>query len=296
MDRTCDTIGDIMDHEAQQLAAVRALSAEARRDLETHPSSDEILDYHRQALSAGPAESLRDHLAICPDCARRALDLAALSQPELFLEDGEPPAETAAAQWRAVRDRLDQEGLLTAGAARSGEPERSVVTAFPGVKHNLFGSVLFAYATAALFFLVSLVTSAWLFLELRRAAGPRAGPQLVDLQPVEVIQRDGAVAPAPPIDGRADSVLILSVSSVDPARLDLGPDGRPAGGGYRAEIVDLRHPQRPVVWSHDHLELTENICTIGLPGRALAAGAYGIRLYTAGGESLAEYRCEVEGP
>ncbi len=258
-----------MEPEDSELAAtVRALNAEARRGSQSHPDSDEILAYFERELSTGAAESLRDHLAVCPDCARRALDLAALSQPDLFLEQ-DPPA-------------------------RSGGPERSVVADFPRAKHNILGSVRFAYATAALFFLTSVALSVWLGMQLTRASAPRAGPRLTDFLPAEVVHRDGAIAPTRPIDAGADNVLILSVSSVDPAKLDLAADGLPASAGYRAEIVDRRHPERPVVWSRDDLELIDSDCTIWMPRRSLEPGAYGIRLYAPSGERLAEYELEVE--
>ncbi len=276
-----------MDREDAQLATVRALNAEARQELENHPSSDEILDYHEQVLSDDATESLRDHLAICPDCAQRALDLSVLVRPGLVLEEEDPPVGSAATEWQELEQALDQKD------APAGM-ETAAVTSFPKAKRTIFSSLFFAYATAALFFLTSLGLSVRLGVGSMKPRGPQAGPRLTDLQPAEVTQRDGTIVPAAPIEARMDNVVILVVSSVDSTKLDLQPDGYPARVGYHAKILDLQRAERPVVVAIDDLELIESNCTIEIPRGSLKAGSYGIQLYTADGDLLSEYELQVK--
>lgn len=67
-------------------ASVRAYAAGQRRSREGHPTVEELVAYHRGRLAKEAEELLRDHLALCKDCARMLLDLEAF--PDL-----EPPSE-----------------------------------------------------------------------------------------------------------------------------------------------------------------------------------------------------------
>ena len=67
-------------------AAVRAYAAGQRRSRQGHPPVEELAAYHRGELAGEARELLRDHLALCAECARLLLDL------ENFADLG-PPSE-----------------------------------------------------------------------------------------------------------------------------------------------------------------------------------------------------------
>lgn len=166
---------DEWDFLDRQLAPpIRALAAEARHGLASHPSTDELVAYHRQALAAEVAEALRDHLALCPDCARRGLDLAA------FVE----PCQTTPAR-----------------------PEPGFLAALDAQLARLFGSLRFAYGLAALF-LITTLALAW----RGGGGGPEANPQLVDLFPVGVTER-GPAAPEMQRIVAGSGYLLLSLAA-----------------------------------------------------------------------------------
>lgn len=76
-----------MDKRREKIdAPVRAYAAGQRRSRGGHPPVKELVAYHREELTAAARELLRDHLALCEDCARLLLDLESFS-------DLEPPTE-----------------------------------------------------------------------------------------------------------------------------------------------------------------------------------------------------------
>ena len=85
------------------LPLLRAYAAERRRTLTEHPTPDELVDYHLGDGTPEQRERLQDHLALCPDCARAVLDLAAF--PAVApAAGGEGSLDTTAA-WNRLRDR-----------------------------------------------------------------------------------------------------------------------------------------------------------------------------------------------
>ncbi len=267
------------DAEDRALApSIRALTAEARRALDRHPATDELVAYHRKELSEAAAEALRGHLTLCPDCARRGLDLAAFVEPASLGEETAPAAEG----WTALREELRDEGVL------AENPGFLATLATPWTElAQLFGSLRFAYGLAALF-LVTTLTLPWLVAE-RRVGGPRPNPQVVDLFPLDAVQRDVPAAGWSRI-AAGDETLVFSLAA--------SPGDLPTGASYRAEIIGLGAESAPR-WSVEGLEPTaEGFFGIEIPGRALAAGRYGIEIHAAGPAGdrvVAEYRFEVEG-
>lgn len=61
--------------------ALRALLARRRALLRGHPAAPVIVAYHRRRLTAGGADRLRAHLALCSECGDLVLALAALPDP-----------------------------------------------------------------------------------------------------------------------------------------------------------------------------------------------------------------------
>ena len=109
------------DSEQQALAAaVRSLRASPQREAEEHLSNESLLAYHGGVLAADEAEGLREHLARCPDCARRGLDLASFARPEQA--EIEPPAQAEVLDWGRTREALAQEGFFDDSRAARPKP------------------------------------------------------------------------------------------------------------------------------------------------------------------------------
>jgi anti-sigma factor ChrR (cupin superfamily) len=86
--------------------ALRALAARERRALDDHPTPETLVAYRAGELPSEAAEALRDHLALCPDCAEMLLDLATFeqftpSEESAGLTDGD-----VGAAWQRMQQRL----------------------------------------------------------------------------------------------------------------------------------------------------------------------------------------------
>ncbi|MCP3960336.1 MAG: zf-HC2 domain-containing protein [bacterium] len=76
---------------------VGTVVATLRNGVERHPSARRIAAYHRGELSTPDVEQLRDHLAMCPECADLLLDFAGFS---------EQPATGAAEWWKTRKEAV----------------------------------------------------------------------------------------------------------------------------------------------------------------------------------------------
>ncbi len=86
------------------------------KQIETHPSVDELAAYQAGALGAADEARLQDHLMDCADCTRALLDLDALRQgadPE-----EEAPEDEKDDFWESLRPRL----LATGGSEEAEKP------------------------------------------------------------------------------------------------------------------------------------------------------------------------------
>ncbi|HYU33933.1 MAG TPA: zf-HC2 domain-containing protein, partial [Thermoanaerobaculia bacterium] len=89
--------------ERDLTAAVRDLAAALERGLGDHPAPGELLDFVAGDLSEAERERIEEHLALCRECARTALELAeppgaeAAPAGELLTE------KELAAEWRRFR-------------------------------------------------------------------------------------------------------------------------------------------------------------------------------------------------
>ncbi|MCP4655829.1 MAG: zf-HC2 domain-containing protein [bacterium] len=260
---------DLEHDDCDLRACVRALTADARRTLEAHPSTDALLRYHERALGPEEAEAVRDHLALCPECARRGLDLAGFLQTEPDVGDEDLSADAGPPDWHTTRQALVREGLLE--EPRSAR--RRVI--------ELLRTPRLAYAMAALFFVTSVALALWLAMvhgTLGELAQPRANVQLFDLYENSGAQRDQSSAPPAIAAAPGDSpVLILNL-------LDRSYPG------YRVEIAD---PDGRVIWSSGALERSpDDDYTVQVPRRRLPAEHYLVRLYVTEGSRehpLADY-------
>ncbi len=269
-----------VDRSDPVIAAVREWSAEARTRETAHPTPDVLLAYHHRQLADAEAEALREHLALCTECARRALDLAALSGREL--PEGEARSSARAADaWPGTRRALAAEGLL-----RASHPAPVEASRFRRL--SLFGPRL-AYAAAAVFLLTSVGLSLRLaeagrtLAELEQA---RANVVLVDLHPLAAGAQRADDLP-PPRAAAAGEYLVLILHLLDPGTFDR----------YRAQILDQ---EGRTVWSTESLRRTpETDFTVLLPRRLLAGGRYRVRLHGLDGERaelLAEYDLRLAQP
>lgn len=268
-------------------AAVRAVDAEARRRLDVRASAEELLAYHERSLPSAAVEGVRDHLALCGDCAQAALDLAALAAPEAFPAETGASAAAVAAEWETIRGVLEEEGRLTKPAAGAQSTVRFR-------RSRRFASPRFAYAmaAAAVLFCATTVMLTLGLVAARRTLSelgqPRVNVQLVDLQPEgSPLQRDESSL-APATTGDEPVVFILQV---------LEPGSYP---GYRVEILELLDSGDNTVWTSDALVPSpQKEFTFELPRRWLPGERYRILLSGIDGTKekiLATYNLRFEPP
>ncbi len=186
-------------------AALRAVAERQRRELGAHLETDELVAYHEGTLPEESAERARDHLALCPECAGRLLDLDAFYDAS---PAGTPEAAAEAeAAWRELAPRL-------------GEKRGEVV---PLRRPPAFSDPVWRALAAVLFFGV-IGLSTWVILLRRdlRENGAIHPATVVDLW-TQGDETRGATAAIP----RRDSAVLL-------AHLPYGTD---PDSGFEAEIL-----------------------------------------------------------
>jgi hypothetical protein len=145
-----------------------------RRGLHEHPAPEALVAYHAGELPAAEQDSLRDHLALCHDCADLLLDLVSFAEftpPEQTpaLADGE--VESA---WQKFQPRLVR--AEHAAVAQLAEWRREDGGGAGFVRRR---SLVQAYAIAASLFVCVLGLSAWgvsLKRQIRASTVPKSVP------------------------------------------------------------------------------------------------------------------------
>jgi len=267
-----------VDHDNGDLrVCLRALSADARRTLEAHPSTEELVRYHERTLDPEQAEGVREHLALCPECAQRGLDLAGFVQVGQAVVDDDLCAAARPPEWAATRQALVRKGLLAQRGAR-----RRVI--------ELLRPPRLAYAMAAVFFLASVTLSFWIVTVHRTLddlARPRANVQLVDLFPQGAATQRDPSAPQPGNAAAPEDSLVLILNLLDPGSYP----------GYGVEIAD---PNGQVIWTSDTLARSAaGDFTVLVSRRRLPAERYLVRLYGIDGsrkDPLADYTLRFAPP
>lgn len=148
---------------------LQALLDRDRRGLDEHPTPEALVAYHAGELSSAEQEDLRNHLALCHDCADLLLDLVSFAE---FTPPDQIPAladvEVEGA-WQKFQPRL---------AAREEPPERRVEERLPAVAQiaerrrdmdqgseyavvSWRRKIRVAYAIAASLFIAVVALSAW---------------------------------------------------------------------------------------------------------------------------------------
>ena len=257
-----------MDDEQGLNAGIRGLAAEARRALASHPSPDELLDYHAGDLSAAERERIQDHLALCPECARAVLDLAAFPGVEPAREEDRLATAEVDAEWRRFQR----------AAGVPAMPRRAPAASSPRL----------AYALAAVLLLAVVGLSLWigrLRSEVGALSGPKVNVLVADLAPREqAVERSAAGEETVRVPPWTDRLLVI---------LDLAE--APADPEYRVEIAALGGRE---IWSRRGLRPSEDgNFTLEVPRRLLSPGRYVIRLYGLRGNAwtrAAEYGVRIE--
>lgn len=262
-----------------ELKAVLAdFLTETRRDLDPHPTPDQLVAYSAGELAAAEQARVEDHLVLCPQCLEMLLDLGRMSEPDF---GGEPRTTSAekAASWQALQARLAADGV-------TGETPRPRVRSRRLRSASFLGSPRTAYALAASLFVVAVGLSlrvGYLQRSLADLSSPQLNAPVVDLFPASTVrggEGGGEVVELAP--GSRSFALILS------------PKGAPDYSRYRAQIVD---PEARVVWSGEGLEKDRHgSFTLILGRRFLDPGEYRLRLYGLEGDTgqlIEEFRLRI---
>jgi hypothetical protein len=245
-------------------AALRELARARSRGLTAHPSAEELADYLLGALAHEEEERIQEHLALCPECAGLALDLAALAAPSAV--GAGLPEDDRRRQWEEIARRLGPGGWRSAVPGRRPRGGRLLLAAslLVGLGLGVLGDRLFRRADER----------------------PRADVALVDLAPVSAGVRRSAEAPRTlRVPARAGRLALL---------LNLGDLRR-----FRRYEMDLVAPGGRLAWQEgDALRSEEGTLVLELPARALARpGLYRIRVRGRQGAApavpLADYAFDV---
>jgi hypothetical protein len=292
---------------AQLVVAERHRQGPAR-----HAAAETLTAYHAGTLGDAEAESLRDHLAVCPHCARLLLDLAAFVDTPLGAADAgadpraaghagadaSSPASADApadAGWEALRRRLPPPPA--AGAPATGAPATGVptVVAPPVVAPPVVAPAAAlrprpsAYlpptrrglllAAAALLAAI-LVGGGW-FLGARSSGPATARYAVVQLVAADVL-RSGTGDALPPTTLHADLgvTLVLHLARPQPdLRAGVEVRGAAGPGDSGGNPGNSGSPAKP--WRALDLAVvmpTPQVAVLVLAPRVLAPGAQDLRL------------------
>ena len=275
---------------------LRDLINAERRTLQGHPDVDELLAYAEGRLTGEPAERLRDHLAICRECADFFLNLSAFEKA-LAVEDARTASNPRAeAAWWEFQSRLkEEEQIVPPSPPAEVTPFRREVR--PAASRPFWHGRAMRLAAAVLVAAVGLgIWNLW----SRPGAGVLETNQEVSeetrfltFRPAEPeargTQRGGAV-------GWRDREKELSVTQDEFLGLPL-PEGALSYPAYRAEVVNAEGG--PPLLTAEDLKLMPRVeggsgqgFTVKLKRGALDPGEYTIRVdgvKTGALEPIAEY-------
>ncbi len=288
--------------------ALRAETARAERALSAHPSPEKLAAYYERRLAGGERERLKDHLALCTECAHLLLDLFGFAELETPVEAQGPTDVDRDSAWRSLRGRLGD-----GAAGEVGDREVPKVSTLPASPVSLVSlaspasnivplvqppqvspaasrprSSPWAWALAAS--LLAVAGLGFWVSELRqenaRLTEPAVNAVIADLTASGDATRGGGEPKEPVLPADRPLALILNA-----------PDVPASSAGYDAQV--LAGPGGPIVWTLRNLPRgTDNNFTLGLPPGSLRPGQYQIRLYSADDarRPLADFPLRIGAP
>jgi anti-sigma factor RsiW len=251
----------VSDGERDLRTGIRDLAAALERGVEDHPAPAELLDFVAGDLPEAERRRIEEHLALCRDCARTALELA--ESPGVEPVGELLTRQEVAAEWERFR-----------GALAAARPARHATT--HRVPWALAASLLAAVIGLA-------VWNARLRQEARVLGEPRADVAVVDLVPEETVARAGGAEEEVRPPAWADR-LVLILNLAEPV----------AATEFRIEIMTA---DGRTAWSARGVRRSEDgTFAVEVPRRFLPPGAYRIRLSGLRGaatEPVAEYALRI---
>ncbi len=249
--------------------ALKDAAEAARFGLLVHPETEKLIAYQERRLGGGEAAEIREHLALCSECAQLVLDLNAFPDVPLRVESLALSAE---------EEEEDRELLLRRLAEPKPEP---VPLRRPTRRWQPPGWLLAASLAVA---------AVGLGMWLAGAPSPLVGPggeveagTLLDLYPVTPGTRGGAVDEAPPIP-QDDTPLVLLLNTADL-------------GDFPAYQVEIRSADRLALRRDGLQPGPKGTFTLVVPRSRLPAGGYEILLFgsppAADRAELARYRVPI---
>jgi hypothetical protein len=262
---------------------LQALLDRDRQELDDHPTPEELIDYHDGKLAAADEEKLRDHLALCHDCADLLLDLvsfASFTPPDQTPALADSEVETA---WQKFQPRLAEGRESKAKELEKAEapPVLAPVRELrrdSGIRRppehdggyqvvNWQRKLRVAYAIAATLFIGIVGLSVWgvaLSKRVSRSLEPKPNT-LLDLYTDQETTR-----------GEPETSTVPAETSNFSLILHLNPEWR--FDHYEAEIR-FTDPPGQTVTVRD-LADQEGICSINFPFRgSFPFGSYQVDLY-----------------
>lgn len=272
-----------MDDKPPMEPHLRAQAGKARRELRDHPAPERLAAYRAGELSAEEAEGVRDHLALCPECAQLLLDLVAFEEHEPAEEPAGLASGDVEAAWQRLRPKLEREGPSPPVAA----PERFRPAEKPDPAYAAVDwrrRLRNAYALAAALFLGVVGLAVW-GVSQKRQLEQMAAPQLGRIAHHSLDEDQ--------IRSGGEEEADLRFSQRDKVAISL--DAPPAAyyHQYEAEILDAAGKSRfKDRTSEDRVDLH-------FFGSFFEPGTYTIRLYGIQGGGrvpLGEIRFEIVPP
>ncbi len=138
-----------MEDEITKLKPLlRALAEGSQAQAGDHLTAEQLDAYHFKELSGDEAERIQDHLALCRECASLLLDLAEFCAPDQEV--------------RAILPLQAESRAAEAERQSSFQPEPQSAPSFFRRLRELFISLRFVYASAALSLALILLLAVWL--------------------------------------------------------------------------------------------------------------------------------------
>ncbi|HEY2293600.1 MAG TPA: zf-HC2 domain-containing protein [Thermoanaerobaculia bacterium] len=203
-----------MSSSSDPTEPLREFFRKERQSSAQHPPPERIAAYHERRLSPEEMESLRTHLAACPDCTAELLGLADLLDGDAAdggLAPELPRAEIDAA-WQRQRQRLFP-------GAPAPFPDRRKVDARP-LRRAWAAATSLGLAAALL---AAVVVVQW--QTITRLKQPQVNPPLVNLVPVGSVRQGLQAIPELRLPQNAERAWVI-----------LNPEGDLDFSSYDAEL------------------------------------------------------------